>query len=42
MSDGKQSGNSRGWLAFTIYLALSFLFFGRGLIGHHNDRYVGI
>lgn len=25
-----------------IYLALSFLFFGRGLIGHLSDRYIGI
>ena len=27
---------------FFIYLALSFLFFGRGLVGHLSDRYIGI
>ena len=30
-----------GWMAFAIYLALSLLFFGRGLIGHLSDRYIG-
>lgn len=30
------------WLAFSIYLALSLLFFARGLIGHLGDRYLGI
>src|SRR5580692_5388549 len=25
-----------------IYLILSFVFFGRGLIGHLSDRYLGI
>src|SRR3984957_1090312 len=25
-----------------IYLILSFLFFGRGLVGHLSDRYIGI
>jgi hypothetical protein len=25
-----------------IYLVLSFLFFGRGLVGHLSDRYIGI
>lgn len=34
--------NCSGWLAFAIYLALSLLFFGRGLIGHLSDRYIGI
>jgi hypothetical protein len=29
-------------LAFAIYLALSLLFFGRGLVGHLTDRYLGI
>ncbi len=29
------------WIAFAIYLALSMLFFGRGLIGHFSDRYIG-
>ena len=28
--------------ALFIYLALSLLFFGRGLVGHLSDRYVGI
>jgi hypothetical protein len=42
MADSKNSRNSRGWLAFTIYLTLSFLFFGRGLVGHRADRYIGI
>ena len=28
--------------AFFIYLILSFLFFGRGLVGHLSDRYIGI
>jgi hypothetical protein len=27
---------------FLIYLTLSFLFFGRGLVGHLSDRYIGI
>jgi hypothetical protein len=26
---------------FFVYLTLSFLFFGRGLIGHFSDRYIG-
>jgi hypothetical protein len=30
-----------GWFAFAIYLALSMLFFGRGLIGHFSDRLIG-
>jgi hypothetical protein len=42
MSDGKQSGNSRGCLAFTVYIALSFLFFFHGLIGHYTYLYVRI
>jgi hypothetical protein len=29
-------------LAFAIYLALSLLFFGRGLVGHISDRYIGV
>ncbi len=28
--------------AFALYLTLSLLFFGRGLIGHLSDRYVGV
>jgi hypothetical protein len=28
--------------AFAIYLALSLFFFGRGLIGHFGDRYIGV
>jgi hypothetical protein len=28
--------------AFAIYLGLSLLFFGRGLIGHFGDRYIGV
>ena len=35
-------GNRLGLGAFAIYLALSFLFFGRGLVGHLSDRYIGI
>jgi hypothetical protein len=27
--------------AFAIYLVISFLFFGRGLIGHFSDRFIG-
>jgi hypothetical protein len=27
--------------AFAIYLALSWLFFGRGLLGHFSDRFIG-
>lgn len=30
-----------GLLALVIYIALSLLFFGRGLIGHLSDREVG-
>src|ERR1700676_4080083 len=30
-----------GLLALSIYLALSFLFFGRPLIGHFRDTYIG-
>jgi hypothetical protein len=30
------------WVAFAIYLALSLLIFGRGLIGHLSDRYIGV
>jgi hypothetical protein len=29
------------WTARAIYLALSILFFGRGLLGHFSDRYIG-
>ncbi len=29
-------------LAFTIYFGLSLFFFGRGLIGHFGDRYIGV
>src|ERR1700730_467768 len=42
MADSRNSRNARGWRAFTIYLPLSFLFFGRGLVGHRADRYIGI
>ena len=28
--------------AFAIYCGLSLLFFGRGLIGHFGDRYIGV
>jgi len=28
--------------ALFIYLVLSFLFFGRGLVGHLSDRYIGV
>jgi hypothetical protein len=31
----------QGLGAFGIYLALSFLFFGRALIGHFSDRFIG-
>jgi hypothetical protein len=31
-----------GWFALAIYLALSTLFFGHGLIGHFSDRLIGI
>lgn len=31
----------QGLGAFLIYLALAFLFFGRSLIGHFFDRYIG-
>ncbi len=30
-----------GLVAFGIYLALALLFFGRGLIGHFSDRFIG-
>ncbi len=29
-------------LAFAIYFGLSLFFFGRGLIGHFGDRYIGV
>ncbi len=29
-------------MAFVIYLGLSLFFFGRGLIGHFGDRYIGV
>jgi len=28
--------------ALVGYLILSFLFFGRGLVGHLSDRYIGL
>src|SRR5580693_115512 len=31
----------QGLGAFLIYLALSFLFFGRGMLGHFGDRFIG-
>jgi hypothetical protein len=44
----RESGSNRrvdaliqGLGAFGIYLALSFLFFGRALIGHCSDRFIG-
>ncbi len=44
---GNRSPKSRlldreSFIAFTIYLGLSFFFFGRGLIGHFGDRYIGV
>ncbi len=30
-----------GTAAFLIYLALALIFFGRGLIGHFSDYYIG-
>jgi hypothetical protein len=44
MSPGQQMAPSPkyfAWIAFGIYLALSLLFFGRGLLGHFSDRYIG-
>jgi hypothetical protein len=32
---------AQGLGAFLTYLALSFLFYGRGLIGHFSDRFIG-
>jgi hypothetical protein len=31
-----------GLASFLIYLILSLLFFGRGLVGHLSDRYIGV
>ena len=35
------SGDRHGLLALSIYLTLSLVFFGRPLIGHFRDTYIG-
>ena len=37
-----QSPKCSAAVALVVYLALSLLFFGRGLVGHLSDRYIGI
>ncbi|MGD0076942.1 MAG: hypothetical protein ABSD31_21850, partial [Candidatus Binataceae bacterium] len=36
-----QARDPYGLLAFSAYLALALLFFGRGLCGHFCDSYIG-
>ena len=40
-SSGRAHALTQGLGAFLIYLALAFLFFGRPLIGHFSDRFIG-
>jgi len=40
-SSRRADGLTEGLGAFGIYLALSFFFFGRALIGHFSDRFIG-
>jgi hypothetical protein len=40
-ASNRRAALSEGLVAFLIYLALSLLFFSRGLIGHFSDRFLG-
>src|SRR5580692_11160976 len=36
-----QLSKRSAWLVFALYLALSWVIFGRGLAGHFSDRLIG-